>query len=564
MDITGLINTIYGGYAAEGFRKLSELVADPELKLGTRRRIAYNLARFSYAYGHFDLATLLMERHEVVHLSDASRRLYALLLLAHEKFRTCLDLLEVEGNTLPGAEAAFVESACHYGLGDRKQGLDRLNDVFVKNGMLTLAYAPKANVADTLPHLHAPKWKAAKDGPKLSIIIPAYNAEDTIVAALRGIVEQTYKNVEAIVVVDNSPDRTADVAEKFAKTDPRIRVIRQDVNTGPYKAQNRGLMEATGKYARTHGADDWLHPQATEIQMRAMLEAGAATSVSYALGVLPGLKPTPLPGASVLLLRNMSSFIFDREAAIASGGYDDVRFSGDGEFYARMKKATGSDPLEVTPTVPLSLLLSSEGSLSGGGDFGRARIRYGARWEYKQAYADWHRRMAEAGGIPTLDILPEDLSKTRDRRPIATPKALLQKDTSHSCRRLLIGDFADEVSYDRIVKGLRGFGEDDMVFHCPKPANAQAPFVKDFRKLLRSRGCDVLVAGESLSCETVVLTDPDLLRHRLNLYPKIASDKWIVMSEPKTFKADQPLFATAISTFFLSDRTSLTLSRRAP
>ena len=86
---------------------------------------------------------------------------------------------------------------------------------------------------------------------KVSIIVPAYNASDTIDDCIRSIVGQTYGNTEIIVVDDGSKDDTAIIAKRY----PQVRVIEMN-NSGVSAARNRGIKEATGKYIMFCDADD--------------------------------------------------------------------------------------------------------------------------------------------------------------------------------------------------------------------------------------------------------------------------------------------------------------------
>ena len=95
--------------------------------------------------------------------------------------------------------------------------------------------------------------------PKVSIIIPAFNAERVVGDALDSIALQDYADLEAIVVDDCSADGTAEVVRQRAAADQRIRLIRQPVNGGPSKARQAALDRATGRYVAFLDCDDvWL------------------------------------------------------------------------------------------------------------------------------------------------------------------------------------------------------------------------------------------------------------------------------------------------------------------
>lgn len=95
--------------------------------------------------------------------------------------------------------------------------------------------------------------------PRVSAIIPCYNAEATIARALRSVQAQTLEDWEAIVVDDGSHDGTEAAVTPFLD-DPRIRYLRQPRNAGAGPARNAGLDAALGRWVAFLDADDEWHP----------------------------------------------------------------------------------------------------------------------------------------------------------------------------------------------------------------------------------------------------------------------------------------------------------------
>ena len=92
---------------------------------------------------------------------------------------------------------------------------------------------------------------------KVSIIIPVYNMEDKLSKCLDTVVNQTYKNIEIIIINDGSKDNSLDIINDYAKKDSRIKVINQK-NSGISVARNNGLNIATGKYICFADSDDYV------------------------------------------------------------------------------------------------------------------------------------------------------------------------------------------------------------------------------------------------------------------------------------------------------------------
>lgn len=91
----------------------------------------------------------------------------------------------------------------------------------------------------------------------ISIIVPIYNVEEFLPRCIDSIINQTYQNLEIILVNDGSPDKCPEICNEYAKRDNRIRVVHQ-VNSGLSGARNAGLSICTGKYIAFVDSDDWI------------------------------------------------------------------------------------------------------------------------------------------------------------------------------------------------------------------------------------------------------------------------------------------------------------------
>lgn len=106
----------------------------------------------------------------------------------------------------------------------------------------------------------------------VSVIIPAYNREDTIDRSIRSVLAQTYDNLEVIVVDDCSTDATRRVVDSVG--DRRIHLICHDKNKGANAARNRGIVESKGEYIAFQDSDDEWLPEKLEMQIKLMEEHG--------------------------------------------------------------------------------------------------------------------------------------------------------------------------------------------------------------------------------------------------------------------------------------------------
>lgn len=91
---------------------------------------------------------------------------------------------------------------------------------------------------------------------KVSIVVPVYNAEKYLAECIESLINQTYRNIEIILVNDGSTDRSYEICEQYAKNDLRIQVFTQK-NGGISKARNKGIAEAKGSYILFVDSDDY-------------------------------------------------------------------------------------------------------------------------------------------------------------------------------------------------------------------------------------------------------------------------------------------------------------------
>ncbi|MEG4802111.1 glycosyltransferase family 2 protein [Microcoleus sp. ARI1-B5] len=116
--------------------------------------------------------------------------------------------------------------------------------------------------------------------PLISVIIPAYNAEEFIVKTLESVLSQTYQNIEILVVDDGSTDTTAEIIKSFAKKDSRI-ILLQQSNAGVAAARNLAIEKSKGEYIAPIDADDIWYPQNLEKQVECLIKSEPSVGVVY-------------------------------------------------------------------------------------------------------------------------------------------------------------------------------------------------------------------------------------------------------------------------------------------
>lgn len=107
--------------------------------------------------------------------------------------------------------------------------------------------------------------------PLVSVIIPVYNANGFLSAAIDSILNQTYKNLDIIIVDDGSTDETPKILKSFAKKDKRVKILTNKRNLNIATSLNRGIKLAKGNYIARMDADDISLPNRIEKQMEYLL-----------------------------------------------------------------------------------------------------------------------------------------------------------------------------------------------------------------------------------------------------------------------------------------------------
>lgn len=102
---------------------------------------------------------------------------------------------------------------------------------------------------------------------KISIIVPVYNVEKYVEKCIQSLINQSYKNIEIILVDDGSNDRSNKIIDEYAKVDSRILTIHQK-NKGVSAARNAGLKVATGEYVGFVDPDDYVDYQMYETMLK--------------------------------------------------------------------------------------------------------------------------------------------------------------------------------------------------------------------------------------------------------------------------------------------------------
>lgn len=371
----------------------------------------------------------------------------------------------------------------------------------------------------------------AANGPRVTVLLAAYDAAAVIPTALRSLQEQTWQNLEILVLDDCSSDNTCAVVENFAAGDPRIRLIRMKENRGAYVARNRGLDEATGVYVTIHDADDWSHPLKIETQVRFLEDHPEVIGcTSQQARASADLHFTRWTGEGHFIISNISSFMFRREPVTAEFGYwDTTRFSADKELIRRIRKKWRFRSIVDLKTGPLSFQRDSDTSIVADEVLGVNGFLFGARKEYLEAQEHFHNS--------TKDL---KYSKEGPQRPFPIPEIMQTGRKARSEKRhfplILASDFRMEggslQSCIQEVRAARQNGLKMGLFQMYRYDIGSKPF-PELRDEIDGERIQMLTFGEEATSDLLLLRYPPILQHRQRYLPKISAERIkVIVNQP--------------------------------
>jgi hypothetical protein len=200
-------------------------------------------------------------------------------------------------------------------------------------------------------------------GPLVTVIVTCFKPDATLITAIKSIVNQTYRNLEILLIDDASGEEYLSLFEQVCSIDPRITLINLPKNGGSYLARNQGIANAKGDFVTFHDSDDWSSPLKIEMQVLPLLEdSNTHSSFSLSLRVDKNLMATQHQREA--FSPNLSSLLVRRELFEKVGFFDVVRKGADREFIDRIQFLTGQKSKRVDKV--LSLVRITTGSLTDG------------------------------------------------------------------------------------------------------------------------------------------------------------------------------------------------------
>ncbi|MEY2946135.1 MAG: hypothetical protein RL243_909 [Actinomycetota bacterium] len=283
--------------------------------------------------------------------------------------------------------------------GEAQAWLARLNNEVYGPGVAPISFVsrPKGTPLDSLTVKAESAQPGASKlaGPKVTVVMSAFQPDEHIFAAVRSTLAQTYSNLELLVIDDCSGEYYDDILDQVRDLDPRIRVLRQPVNGGTYKIRNRAMDEATGELITFQDSDDWMHPQRIELQVANLIyHPDAVGNISLSTRLTDRLEAVESGRRLRVGICEPALMFWRVKVRDKIGYFDHVRKSGDSEFRKRMNKAFDVDCPVVHPFRILTIQRADNGGLTQG-DLGFRWITE-FRTHYRDSYLYWHGKLGKA------------------------------------------------------------------------------------------------------------------------------------------------------------------------
>ena len=541
-NLQQLETMLWGGYPNEAQDELQSVLASADSSAKDKELAAWMLARWHFYQA--DAQKSLEYLQNIPPIIRSGKIDYVLLetqcLRRTGRSREAKALLEQALGNWPSDPSlyfsmanTFMDNESEASAETDDKRLELINRVYLGIGLSPLEKLNPSAPLDFFNFRAVPVQGSdatTQDQPKISVIIPVYNGAETIRITLRSLLEQSWSNLQIIVVDDASDDATCEIVREIAATDPRVELTENPTNSGAYVARNAGLEKADGYFITVHDADDWSHPQKLELQARELVRLGEgyATVTSWGrmssnLEALGNWRP-----AASLFSLNHSSLMMFRKDMMKIGPWDPVRIGANTELIERFREMFGANALKkVFSYCPLSLSLVREDALTRNKATHIRTLYYGIRLDYRKAYKRWHKRTQESG--------KDDLTLAADKRKFPAPTTMLpNRDLEIAYDFVFVSDFSKgapliDTAADQIAFAL-DHDKKVALFHWPD-------FEGDIESDLDSRICDYLddmkvdqiSAFMSAKADRVVLCDPLLAARKLEGIPEFGANHVLVL-----------------------------------
>lgn len=291
---------------------------------------------------------------------------------------------------------------------------DAVNQVFARDGLSPIEVDPERGRTpfDSIATTIEPR---TVEGPRVTVFVPTYNRGALVETALKSLLNQTWKNLEIILIDDGSEEEHQMALREICDRYPEVKVIFQGSNKGAYVARNTALEVATGEFITVHDDDDWSHPEKIQVQVGHLLaNPDCVGNIIYHARATEDLVFTRINNNPVFNQPYFGSLMYRSSVFDEFGYFDPVNRSADAEFRDRVVAATGR-PIPAVLNVPLAFIRAHSDSLTAGeisrGYIDPARTFYQSAYSYAFAAKDDSVKWSEVKFARPLNMIDANRKK---------------------------------------------------------------------------------------------------------------------------------------------------------
>ena len=288
-------------------------------------------------------------------------------------------------------EVYITASQIEKNAGEPEKQIEHINSMLATHGLMPIA-SSSPDLAITPEFLSTLTENSVDDDRLVSIVMTTYKRDPLLDAAIASILNQTYRNIELLIVDDCSPDENFSYLKELAEKEKRIRVFQMEENGGTYLAKNFGMTQANGDFIGFMDSDDYCHAQRIEVQMSSLNQHPEVMGVTHDYFRIDESSDVEFRGIGALRMACISLLI-RREVIDAIGFFDSLRVGADTEFIERIEAHFGSER-RLRLRIPSMFMMLHSSSLTGGGPFHISwRSVTGHRLQHHCSFRAWHRKV---------------------------------------------------------------------------------------------------------------------------------------------------------------------------
>ncbi len=545
------LHALWAGFSMYAMQKIENFLEDSGKSTAEQKSdIYYELYRYYNAIQDTKKALDYLNQIPQEHMSDEIFLALTLAYLqiddfenAHKAFQKLSPLIQNSNDGKLLFSSMIENIASNNSEKPESRQLLYINEVLTSKKALPLALKDSSKKFN-LDNIYCPHLEKVKDTPyTVTVISTVYNREDSVENAIRSILDQTWVNLEYIIIDDASTDSTFEIIQKLAKEDERIIIYRNTLNKGCYPSRNIALEMASGDFITIQDSDDWSHPERLRIQVEHLIKNKNFVG-NYTQGIYFDENMT-IQGwftAPSLIKMATVSFMFRRSALKVVSKWNDVRFSADSEFIWRIRHIFGQYSIPcVESEIPYYFFSNSSNSLTRSQQTSQlTNTNISApRWIYTQLFENWHKQ------YPFVDINNNPYQKLRPNK----------KNTDFVYDRVIVADFSEKNAqlFD-IIKKICEKKYTVGIFHYPQ---AQ----KDFQNLpiesldfLSQYEIEFISTMDTVQTQTLCFAQPNLFSYNLDFLPAIKTDDtFFVWQESNMQDKERNILFDRITTQFKLD-----------